>query len=109
MTVQGISGLVLYILKKIAASSADVRTSAKKQDFLPSEILFFLLVGVLPNLPESVETDWLHVLKNAMIDAPRANGTHIYAITLHFRFSYDIKENTALMLQLLGSAIYIAA
>ena len=75
------------------------------QDFPPSEILIFLLVGATPNPPESVETDWLRVLKNAMIDAPRVDGPHIYAFTLHFRFSYDIKENTASMLQLFGSAI----
>ena len=64
-----------------------------------------MLVGATPNPPESVETDWLRVLKNAMIDAPRVKGTHVYAVPLHFRFSCDIKENTALMLQLFGSAI----
>lgn len=66
-----------------------------------------MLVGVLPNPPESVGTDWLCVLKNAMIDAPRVDGPHIYAITLHFRFSCDIKENTASMLQLLDQRLYI--
>ena len=80
----------------------------KNQDFPPSEILIFLLVGAAPNPPESVETDWLRVLKNAMLSAPRADGTHMYAITLHFRFPCDIKDNIALMLQLLDQRLYIA-
>ena len=63
---------------------------------------------MLPNPPESVETDWLHVLKNAMIDAPRVDRPHIYAFTLHFRFSCDIKGSTASMLQLLDQRLYIA-
>lgn len=67
-----------------------------------------MLVGAVPNPPESVETDWLRVLKNAMIDAPRVDRPHIYAFALHFRFSCDIKENTALMLQLLDQRLYIA-
>ena len=51
MTVQGIRGLGLYILEEIAASRADVRTSAKKQDFPPLEILFFARWGG-PQSPE---------------------------------------------------------
>ena len=108
MAVQVNRGLVLYIFEEIAASRAAVRTSAKNQDFPHSETLIFLLVGAAPNPPESVETDWLHVLKNAMIDAPRVDRPHIYAFALHFRFSCDIKENTALMLQLLDQRLYIA-
>ena len=42
-----------YIFEEIAASRAAVRTSAKNQDFPPSEILIFSLVGALPNPPES--------------------------------------------------------
>ena len=45
MAVQVNRGLVLYIFEEIAASRADVRTSAKNQDFPPSEILIFARWG----------------------------------------------------------------
>ena len=89
----------------LAASRAVVRTSANNQDFPPSEILIFLLVGAVPNPPASVETSWLLVLKNAMIDAPRANGTHMYTITLHFRFPLWYKRKHFFDASAFGSAI----